>query len=583
MRFAYIDSQGAEVSIPSVDALALRIELGAIGPDTELYDAQADRWGPAHTHEIFHTLSRKSEGEGFVAPPPPVPPPGADEEPEPDAEPEAEVEPEPEPAEEEPEEIAAEVAEPAEAEGGDDDLGLDFTLTDSAVEAEEPAADMSFETESPEDTEGSPAVFDVSSELEAAPMAADEPDSDDDEDDSAFDFGDVGALELEAPEPAEAEEPAAPAEMSFEQPAEESEEPAMDFGGGLEMESDEPEAPSEAAGGLELETPMSEFSPDAPPAWMEQEGPGGEDEDEGTMDFSSPAATEEPSEPERVTDDEGRAKERPQPRSRPSPPKRRRKFPTGAVFGLLLLGGLGYGGWYGWGILQERLEARAAAAATPARPAVVIPDIPAELLPQMRDIGEAAIGDLIDELQDLQASLGLPVQPRDEWLAGIYLANASQYPDVEEYWFAIDSFVDTVRAVDASLFHEAYLARARRAGVDEETRGLLVERADSGFLATQDDRFEAYAQLDDLVNASLDLHQYLVDNGDRITYDPAVGGLSQDPLLEAVADDEAVSREMQSRMRRVAEALSALGTLDRVTTQRLSAVLYDRIRSAGFR
>lgn len=43
MRFAYIDSQGNEVSIPSVDALALRIELGAIGPHTELYDAQADR------------------------------------------------------------------------------------------------------------------------------------------------------------------------------------------------------------------------------------------------------------------------------------------------------------------------------------------------------------------------------------------------------------------------------------------------------------------------------------------------------------------------------------------------------------
>src|SRR5512134_1175260 len=75
MRFAYIDSHGNEVPIPSVDALALRIELGAIGPDTQLYDAQADHWAPASTHEIFHTLSRDSRGDGFVAPPPVAPPP----------------------------------------------------------------------------------------------------------------------------------------------------------------------------------------------------------------------------------------------------------------------------------------------------------------------------------------------------------------------------------------------------------------------------------------------------------------------------------------------------------------------------
>ena len=35
---------------------------------------------PAHTHEIFHTLSREGDDEGLIAPPPPVqPPPGDDE------------------------------------------------------------------------------------------------------------------------------------------------------------------------------------------------------------------------------------------------------------------------------------------------------------------------------------------------------------------------------------------------------------------------------------------------------------------------------------------------------------------------
>lgn len=83
MRFAYIDSNGKEIPIPSVDALALRIELGAITEETQLYDAQADQWGPAHTHEIFHTLSRSSgSDEGFVAPPPVAPQPAAESGPE---------------------------------------------------------------------------------------------------------------------------------------------------------------------------------------------------------------------------------------------------------------------------------------------------------------------------------------------------------------------------------------------------------------------------------------------------------------------------------------------------------------------
>ena len=38
MRFVYIDSQGREVPIPTVEALALRIELGAITEATRFYD-----------------------------------------------------------------------------------------------------------------------------------------------------------------------------------------------------------------------------------------------------------------------------------------------------------------------------------------------------------------------------------------------------------------------------------------------------------------------------------------------------------------------------------------------------------------
>jgi hypothetical protein len=73
MRFAYIDSLGKKVAIPSVEAVQLRIELGAIVPATMFFDASADRWAPAEEHEIFRKLRREkteSEDAGFVAPPP---------------------------------------------------------------------------------------------------------------------------------------------------------------------------------------------------------------------------------------------------------------------------------------------------------------------------------------------------------------------------------------------------------------------------------------------------------------------------------------------------------------------------------
>ena len=59
MRFAYIDTRGNEVTIPSVDALRLRIELGAILDDTQFHDANTGKWAPAGEHEIYRTLKRE--------------------------------------------------------------------------------------------------------------------------------------------------------------------------------------------------------------------------------------------------------------------------------------------------------------------------------------------------------------------------------------------------------------------------------------------------------------------------------------------------------------------------------------------
>ena len=88
--------------------------------------------------------------------------------------------------------------------------------------------------------------------------------------------------------------------------------------------------------------------------------------------------------------------------------------------------------------------------------------------------------------------------------------------------------------------------------------------------------------MDDLITAALDLHRFLVDNESQIEYDPAAGGVSRDPVLEAVPNTKELGTEMWSRVDRITSALDALGTLDKVTTERLTAVLFDRIRRAGF-
>ena len=88
--------------------------------------------------------------------------------------------------------------------------------------------------------------------------------------------------------------------------------------------------------------------------------------------------------------------------------------------------------------------------------------------------------------------------------------------------------------------------------------------------------------MDDLVTAALDLHTFLMENASQIDYEPAAGGVSRDPVLEAVPKTKELGTEMWSRVDRITAALDSLGTLDKVTTERLTAVLFDRIRRAGF-
>ena len=548
MRFAYIDSQGNEVTIPSVDALALRIELGAIGADTALYDAQADRWGPAQSHEIFHTLSRAVDDDRLMAPMPVVPPPPRAVEPPPPA--------------------------AAESEGFGPDL------------SEEPADDPEMQLEvialapdRPLPEQPGEAAEDLG--LRELDLAPGRPPAKADERAAAavapaeggFDFGDLGGgLELEpglgeevAASLAPADEldfggsPAVPGGMGLESP--------IDFVGGPVLDADR-------GAGFETE-PKSASKPDGPPAWMEQHEPPSATEDD-LLDFL-PAAVPDVSQPAAPRQEERRRFERSEPRSRPSAPRRvRSKVGAGPLVLLVLIAVVGGGGYYAWQTFRSEVGE------IPQRPAVAIPVIPEELLPQMRELASAALRGTFVEIDERSTPEAADPEPREEWLAGVYLANASRFEDVEQFWQGISQFATMLQQDEQSVFHDRYVAETVAAGVDAVVADQLIERADSGFVTTQTARFQAYGQLQDLATAALDLHAFLLTHEGDIAYTPATG-FSRNPVEEVVPNTQALSDEMWDMVEDITNALDALGTLDRVTRQRLSDVLFARIAQIGIR
>jgi hypothetical protein len=549
MRFAYIDSHGNEVPIPSVDALALRIELGAIGPDTELYDAQADHWGPASTHEIFHTLSRDAGGEGFIAPPPPaapaapVPPQavthGPAKEPKKPAKKKDLKKPPPKketPAKAppdlgltlaDPQPTPAKMKERATASPNADDLGLDI---------EPPLAELDV---------GGPAL--------GTPAAA----GSDADDDAGFDFGGLGSgLELED----------APMDLATGggplDPGMEGIERGMDFGA-MDLGVSESEPPEE---------PMSGFGGDAPPGWMD--GPSETDE---VMDFSSVsdevATNEEPLAPAVNAP----ARQRLTPKDRPSAHrfKRQRSLSGPIVFVVLLLL-LGVGGYVGWPLVAARLARRS----EPSRPPVVMPTIPEQLTPRLHTLAQGAIADAVDEVSHTAFASDAPSAPDQEWLAGVYLGNASRFPDVEAFWSSVGKLIQGLRDGDARLYHDKFVARVAAASTPADTAAMLVERADSGFAAAATRREDTYATMQRLVDASLDLHDFLLQNEANIEYRPASASTA-DPVLEAVPSSAALGDQMWSMVDSITDALDALGSLDRVTRDRLLGALTTRLQQVG--
>jgi hypothetical protein len=537
MRFAYIDSNGNEVPIPSVDALALRIELGAIKESTELYDAQADQWGPADTHEIFHTLVRAAEegDQAFVAPPPPVAP----------AEEEAPGTDESRGAVEEP--AMAESREPA-------DAIRDLTLAPAPPDPDEEAPPLDAELEDDLATvETSPQDGGTA---EAQPV------------ESGFDFGDLeGGLELEESfESPDADVAQAPMDFSPGAGIEEE-----DFGDDLDQAFDYTYADSgyKRAESLDLEKPLSEFNAEAPPAWMDADS---SEADVGeVMDFSAPSTD--------VIGDEGVSSELPlrdrrTPRTRPSPPRfKSQRSLVAPIVGVVLLLAVGLGAYVAWPIVSARI----ADDGDSVDPDVGLPAVPDGLSPQMQEVADAAFA---SALQNVRAAGSGPVTPGPDWLSGRYLAAASEFPEAESFWMGVGEVLDAVRDIDLDAFREAFESHAARAGVVAEERAALTERAAVDFRAGQEARAETYGLVDELIDAALGLHSFLVTNEENIEYTPA-STRTNDPVLEAEPSTPEIGEALENRIDRVTEALDALDYLDLVTADGLWAAVLRRIQEVG--
>ena len=380
------------------------------------------------------------------------------------------------------------------------------------------------------------------------------------------------------------------------------------FGGGLVKEDEDeeeeegpapPAAPAASAeGGLELEGVLAasyDFSGSVPGAVsgerIETERPLGELEGEAAYEWArtdEPAAEgdqlEAPTAPRRPAarlPGEGRGG--PPPRARPeaAPQKESAGIPT-ALVALLVLVVLGGGGWFGWRALQSRSAADGAVAEEEVDPPVTILDIPAALEPRTREVAALALADWVIAVRDtLPAQRGIALEPDQAWLGSQYMADASRFGSVAAYWRELDAYVDRVLAEEQEIYESFLEARlVDSTGVADPDAELIAERAAAGFQANRPERRTVYRQLRAVIDAATGLHEFLVENEDRIDYQP---GPERDSVLDAVPESSQLGDEMWGRVDSITTALDRLGALDKVTTERLLALATAKFEAIGVR
>jgi hypothetical protein len=164
-------------------------------------------------------------------------------------------------------------------------------------------------------------------------------------------------------------------------------------------------------------------------------------------------------------------------------------------------------------------------------------------------------------MDSLRVAAELPEAPPREWLGGYYLANAGEFPGVVEFWNRYRDFVRNLGERDEALVEGAARAALGRPPLAQRELGDAERERLVAFVQSRQGRAgvvrrDRYTHLERTAVASLQLHDFLVENGGAITYTPALGrGVSADPVLEAVTDSQEVRRQLERHLDRVFEAL----------------------------
>ena len=146
------------------------------------------------------------------------------------------------------------------------------------------------------------------------------------------------------------------------------------------------------------------------------------------------------------------------------------------------------------------------------------------------------------------------------WLEGVYLSDASSYPEVEGFWLRYRDFIQDVQASDTALFRSGFVRDVTGEGLGDALLSMRLSRALGEFRDTQPERAEVYSEMEELARAVLALHGLLVERADDIDYDPAIQvGISREPVAEAVAEDTVLRDPMWTLLERIFASLDGLG------------------------
>ncbi len=184
-------------------------------------------------------------------------------------------------------------------------------------------------------------------------------------------------------------------------------------------------------------------------------------------------------------------------------------------------------------------------------------------------------------IAELRGELGLTPSPPAIWLDGAYLAHPGRYPDVLEYWDAFRALVQALQREDVLLFRSGLEAHLRASELSDSEQARAWLWVVGAYERRRERRREIFDEFQELAAASTDLHMLLLRYGGQIEYDP-VGrnGVSRNPVLEVVIDDEAVAGALAVGLDRVLDTLGKIHGFEPVSTDKLTEGLLDRLWAA---